>query len=877
MNINRNVYVLLAVLLLFATISSFVINVKGDTKIATNEVQPLAFPITGEDVLYVYPSSVPRYCDVFVKTYPNTEVKVYRINGQDTGIKCTTNDEGECTFKFGLKESKGLYYAQAKDITTNLYLDATKACDLTYKTDRLEILPDNLFIEAGNEFTFDVNSYVGEQLIESSKDYNLSDTFRATIVDSNDTNVEIFVTGAGEVELTAYSGKQTASSHITILPNACADIFDLTFVSNYFAGHNIEHSYVVMDPYGNLKPNTELLSVITLPNGETVNLTLISDESGVATLIYPVNISGDYTLFTTTLNQICGNKTITNYVTVLPDYNSLSVNLMRGEEELNDVVSIYVDDEFTFKFIATDAYSNILDENSYTCLINSTDSNIFEYLSGETWNEYRILSGHLTGEANLTYNCYYATDTEPFDSGYITIRTTGNLNNPDAIYVVSPPNEMRAGENATLEFVLLDSYGYVIEEDVVYTFNTLYGEVINNTYFAPTYLGGEVLLVDEITISYGDVNTTIQINIIPNVPHTLEFNTEIIEIEQNQPFTLSVIARDEFNNLIPNIEINFTIVSGPATLNEMSALTNVEGISSVNGLSGNTNGTVVYSASYNDIIVYGEFYVLEPLLPPSVPTTIVCEAVPGTLFVDEQSTITCTVRDQYNEVLEGALVTFVASGGTLSQLSAITTDTGRVTINFQSGVEGVYTINSTSGEVSDIVTINVEVPDVPGIYSGNVINQDLVAVPGTTIKVLLNGALVQLIEVDGLGNFNLELQPGIYDVVVEAPGYLTIYDYGLVVVSSDNVVKNYVLTTLSRLSGVVTNQTSDLIVGANVEIYRNNKLVDTMQTNLNGEYTFTVASGIYTVKVIDEDYVTSYFSLYLAPSTEVERNVVIYR
>ena len=173
--------------------------------------------------------------------------------------------------------------------------------------------------------------------------------------------------------------------------------------------------------------------------------------------------------------------------------------------------------------------------------------------------------------------------------------------------------------------------------------------------------------------------------------------------------------------------------------------------------------------------------------------------------------------------------------------------------------------------------ILVEVPDVPGIYSGNVINQGLAPVPGTTIKVLLNGALVQLIEVDGSGNFNFELQPGIYDVVVEAPGYLTIYDYGLVVVSSDNTVRNYVLTTLSRLSGVVTNQTSDLMVGANVEIYRNNKLVDSMQTNLNGEFTFTVASGIYTVKVIDEEYVTSYFSLYLAPSTEVERNVVIYR
>lgn len=877
MNINRNVYVLLAVLLLFATLSSFVINVKGDTNIATSEVQPLAFPITGEDVLYVYPSSVPRYCDVFVKTYPNTEVKVYRINGQDTGIKCTTNDEGECTFKFGLKESKGLYYAQAQNLTTNLYLDTTKACDLTYKTDRLEILPEYLTIEAGNEFTFDVNSYLGENLIGSDKDYLLSNNFSATIIDSNNTNVKVFVTGAGEVELTAYSGKQTASSHITIVPNSCSVLHELSMSSNFFAGGNISQSYLIMDAYGNLKANENVLCKVTLPNGTVDSFNLTSDVNGTILLEYPVTLVGNYVVDISAIHaESCGVSSIGNFPEILPDVSTLDVKLMRGEEDLNETISMYSGDEFTFKFIVSDAYSNVLDENSYTCLIQVPEQGTFNASNGATWNEYIIYSSNRTGHSHFTYDCYLGTATERFDFGAVSVDVEANLNKPGDMDVLFP-GEIRAGENATFEITLFDIYGNQIKREVTYNFLALYGEVINNTYYAPTYLNGEVQLFDEINVSYGNVTSTIIIEVISSAPHTLELNTEIIEIEQNQPFNLSVIARDEFNNLVPNEEINFSIVSGPATLNEISAFTNNNGIALVNGLSGNTNGTVVYSVYYNDIIVYGEFTVLEQLIPPAIPTTIVCEAVPGALLIGEQSTITCTVYDENEQIIEGTLVEFVSSGGNLSKQNETTSDTGRVTVNFQSDVEGVHEINSTCESLLATTIILVEVPDVPGVYSGNVINQDLVPVPGTTIKVLLNGALVQLIEVDGSGNFNFELQPGIYDVVVEAPGYLTIYDYGLVVVSSDNTVRNYVLTTLSRLSGVVTNQTSDLMVGANVEIYRNNKLVNSMQTNLNGEFTFTVASGIYTVKVIDEEYVTSYFSLYLAPSTEVERNVVIYR
>jgi len=874
---NNKIYVLLAVLLLLASLSSFVINVKGDTNVSVNNIQPLAAPLEGEDVLNVYPYNVPRYCDVYVYTYANTEVKVYRINGEYTGIYCKTNSDGECTFKFGLKESKGLYYVQSKNLTSNIYLDTKTECDLTYKSDRLEILPENLFIEAGNEFTFDVNSYLGEQVISTVKEYNLSDNFRVTITDSNNTNVKIFATGAGEVELTAFSGKQIASSQITVLPSQCTDVFDLTFVSNYFAGHNIEHSYVVMDQYGNLKSNTNLLGVLTLPNGDNVTITLVSDESGVATISYPVNISGNYTIFVSTLNEICGNKTITNYVTVLPDMSSLNVQLMRGEEELNESVSMYVDDEFTFKFIASDNYSNVLEENSYTCLIESSNNEIFEYLNGETWNEYRIISGHLTGEANLTYNCYLGTETEPFETGLVGIRTTGNLNHPGAIYVLNAPENIIAGQNYIFEFTLLDSYGYVIEEEVEYTFSTVYGEIIDGIYYAPTYLNGEVLLVEQINVSYGDVNLSFNVNIVPNVPNSIEVNSNAETYEQNTNFTITGTVRDAYNNLVPNVEINFTIVSGPATLNTISAITNNEGQAVVEGITGNINGTVNYSASYDTIIVFGEFEVLENVVPVRIPSLIECEVSPSVIFVNGISTITCTVYDQYNVILENTLVEFSSTGGLISDTAMVTSEMGRVDIEFTSNVEGIYNVTATAGAYSSYVTILVEIIDNPGTIMGSVLNQSSNAVSGTQVKVLLNGVLVQTIEVDGSGNFVGLMAPGIYDVIVEAPGYLTNYEYGVVIVSEQTFVRNYLLTTLSRLSGTVTNETGDVISDATIEIYRNNKLVETKTTGVDGKYEFTVASGIYTVKVIKEEYVTSYFSLYLPLSTEVGRNVTIYR
>jgi hypothetical protein len=881
MNINRNIYVLLAVLLLFATLSSFVINVKGDTNIATNEVKNLNSPLINleGDVLYVYPYEVPRYCDVFVKTYPDEVVKVYRINGQDTGITCKTNNEGECTFKFGLKESKGLYYVQAKNLTQNIYLDTTTYCDLTYKSDRLEILPDNLFIEAGNEFTFEVNSYIGETLIESKKDYLLSSYYSATIVDSNNTNVKVFVLFTGETELTAYSGNQMASSQITVVPNSCVEIYGISVNTVFVAGSDILISYLVTDKFGNINPNVILSSEIVLPNEEIIEMNLTANDEDIYILSYPVNVTGDYLVITQTNNdEVCGNQIIEIEVQVIPNTDSLHVELIDSNDEvLGDNVTMYVDDEFTFNFVVSDDYSNQLDVNSYFCDIESSDTNIFEYLFGSSWNEYIILSGPLTGEAVMNYSCRLSPTAEPFATGEVQIRTTGNLNNPGEIFVVSAPTELMAGENGLIELALLDSYGYLIEEEVVYTYNVLYGEVINNTYYAPTYLNNEILLVDEVYVSYEDVNTTIEINIIPNVPHTLELTSSIIEIEQNQPFNLSVVVRDEFNNLVPNVEVNFSIESGSATLNEMIATTDVNGEAFVNGLSGNTNGTVFYSASYDEIIVYGEFEVLELTEPPKVPATIVCTASSYMFYLEDVTTITCTVYDDENNVLENVLVEFVSTGGSLSIDSALTSETGRVDVNFQSDVEGVYNVTSTAGEISNTLLLTVLTPDFPGIYSGNVLNQAHNVVTGTTIKVLLNGALIQTIEINEFGSFNADLQPGIYDMIIEAPGYLTIYDYGVVINSGETQVKNYVLTTLSRLSGTISNVEEELISGATVEIYRNNKLVDSMVTDSNGEYSFTVASGVYTVKVMNEGYVNSFFSLYLAPSKEVERNVVIYR
>lgn len=875
---NNKIYVLLAVLLLLASLSSFVINVQGDTNVNVNNIQPLAAPLEGEDVLNVYPYNVPRYCDVYVYTYANTEVKVYRVNGEYTGIKCTTDSNGECTFNFGLKESKGLYYVQAQNLTSNIYLNTNSACDLTYSSDKLEILPSNVTLEAGTNYTFDVHSYLNGTEISSLKEYILSDNFSATILNSNNTNVQVLVTGAGEVELTAFSGKQNASSQITVLPNACSSLHELSMMSNFFAGSNISQSYLIMDNYGNLKSNEIVLCTITLPNGTIDSFNLTSDVTGVILLEYPVTLTGGYNVAISSYNpEYCGQSSIGNFPEVLPDYNSLGVNLMRGEEELNETVSMYVDDEFTFKFVASDSYSNILNENSYTCLINSSDSNIFEYLSSDTWNEYRIISGHLTGEANLTYTCYYGIETEPFETGLVGIKTTGNLNHPGAIYVLNTPENLMAGENITFEFALLDSYGYLIEDSVNYNYSSIYGEVIDGVYYAPTYLNGEILLVEQINVSYDNVNLSFNVNIIPNVASTIEINSSALSYEQNENFTLTSTVRDAYNNLVPNVEIQFSIISGPATLNEVSAITNNFGEAIVEGITGNVNGTVNYSGSYNTIFVYGEFEVLENNVPVRIPSLIECEVSHSIIFVNGNSTVTCTVYDQENVVLENALVEFISTGGILSEATGLTSEMGRVDVEFTSHVEGDYNITATVNEISSVVNVVVKTFENEGVFMGSVLNQALNPVSGTQIKVLLNGALVQTIEVNPSGNFIGELQPGIYDVIVEAPGYLTNYEYGVVIVSEQTFVRNYVLTTLSRLTGTVTNETSDVINDATIEIYRNNKLVETKTTGVDGKYEFTVASGIYTVKVIKEEYITSYFSLYLPVSTEVGKDVTIYR
>jgi len=126
----------------------------------------------------------------------------------------------------------------------------------------------------------------------------------------------------------------------------------------------------------------------------------------------------------------------------------------------------------------------------------------------------------------MTYECRLSPTDEPFSSGFVEIITTGNLNNPGEIFVVSAPDTLMAGENATIELVLLDSYGYLIEEEVMFTYDVLYGEVINNTYYAPTYLEGEVLLVDEVNVSYENVNATIEIKPNPSKRGLLPFIDE---------------------------------------------------------------------------------------------------------------------------------------------------------------------------------------------------------------------------------------------------------------------------------------------------------------------------------------------------------------
>ena len=198
--------------------------------------------------------------------------------------------------------------------------------------------------------------------------------------------------------------------------------------------------------------------------------------------------------------------------------------------------------------------------------------------------------------------------------------------------------------------------------------------------------------------------------------------------------------------------VNFSATRG--TLSAASALTDASGNASVT-ISSTTAGPAVVNASGAGVSAQANLDFVA-----TNPTQIAVQASPAAVAVQATSTITATVRDPQNNLVEGATVTFSlndSTGGQLSVASATSDAQGRAQTTYTAGnttsaANGVVVTASVQGTaVSGTVTLSVGGQTVfLSLGTGNTINSPDQATYSITYAVLAldaQGAGVQNVPV----------------------------------------------------------------------------------------------------------------------------------
>jgi hypothetical protein len=205
----------------------------------------------------------------------------------------------------------------------------------------------------------------------------------------------------------------------------------------------------------------------------------------------------------------------------------------------------------------------------------------------------------------------------------------------------------------------------------------------------------------------------------------------------------------------------------------------------------------------------------------------------------------------------------VSAGGQ----SSVTDVNGNYTISIAPGTYTVtataagYNAASTSGiavtsgatTVQNFALTPIVVQIVNGTIKGKVTNvSSALPISGATVSA---GGQSSVTDVNG--NYSISIAPGTYTVTATTAGYNAASTSGIAVTSGATTVQNFALTPIVKLingtiMGRVTDASSALpISGATVSAGGRSSVTD-----INGNYTISIAAGTYTVKVTATGYST---------------------
>ncbi len=300
------------------------------------------------------------------------------------------------------------------------------------------------------------------------------------------------------------------------------------------------------------------------------------------------------------------------------------------------------------------------------------------------------------------------------DSKYDTTNVTFQPDLPYTLTLAAYPTILTVDDSSTLTATITDQYSNTVADGTVVTFTTSLGEVGSESVTKTTTSGVTTATLTSllpgtaaITATAGSASDNATVVFNAGLPYTVTleaYPTSIPVAGYTSALTATVV--DQYNNNVSDgTPVTFTTSLGILG-SDMVTKTTTGGVATAVLTSPDTVGTAFITATADSKVGTAtvEF-------TPLSPYTLTLVAYPTDLTVVDTSTLSATVKDQYdNNVADGTVVTFTTSLGEVGSESVTKTTTSGVAIaELSSQVPGTATITATADPVSDTVDVTFEV------------------------------------------------------------------------------------------------------------------------------------------------------------------------
>jgi adhesin/invasin len=481
-------------------------------------------------------------------------------------------------------------------------------------------------------------------------------------------------TVAGLATVTATVGSLSATALVTFTPGAPANLSLIAAPSALQVGNLSVLTATATDQFGNPVADGVVVSF-------TTSFGALSDNSAttvnsVATATLSSTLPG-----TAVVTATVGSLSATALVTFTPGVPAnLSLIAAPGALQVGNLSALTA--------TATDQFGNPVADGT---LVNFSTN-----LGVATPTVAATVNGVATATLSSTV-AGLATVTATVGSLNATALVTFTPGPPANLALAAAPSTLPVDDLSTLTAAATDQFGNPVADGVVVSFTTSFGALSDNS--ATTVNGVATATLSStlpgtavVTATVGSLSATALVTFTPGAPANLSLIAAPGALQVGNLSALTVTVTDQFGNPVADgTLVSFSTnlgVATPAVAATVNGVATATLSSTVAGLA--TVTATVGSLSATALVTF----------TPGPPTNLSLIAAPSTLPVDDLSTLTADVTDQFgNPVADGTLVSFSTSFGALSNSNA-TTLGGMATVMLSSTLPGTAVVTATVGSLS---------------------------------------------------------------------------------------------------------------------------------------------------------------------------------